>query len=526
MTVTFTSHAPGGSQGGDGWGYMHFQRPPLSTRLLCSDIYRAASKYSATKITIGTVDNIFKKAHINFTYASAAEYEDIKRNGASLLVMPCNSTADGIESIVNTAKLFYDLGGNVTASQLDNLQFLVDRGLFPSMPAAFGKTIALDVGDPGTSVIRSGDNMQVLKLDGLDPLIAWGTGGRTGHTTVAVWDRRGSGAPALYVCESTSASPFGSYWPPPYGVIRTPYQQWLKTAENATFSVVVLPLSADASAAFSEKNFWAWFDSVQGMPYGYHVMLFSFLDTADPAENLPYPINDGGEAYVLTELDRMIGHDNETEGSNMYSLIIEGLNHRMPVNFLQNTISDRTHCIAQLRPGSSFLLSVLRFLDRNTTCKGASAMACVMAAIVARNTTVARVASMPENDHWRYDADPATGFKGNYSMMCSAFVAHSYKVGLAGWSGWPQKYTATEQTPKDVYQSAIFDGTAGASAHFTETSCPGGGLIVDASGRGNYCQITGPFRLMMNGYNSVKMYDNMNEHCAAQWPTYKTTRPC
>ena len=36
----------------------------------------------------------------------------------------------------------------------------------------------------------------------------------------------------------------------------------------------------------------------------------------------------------------------------------------MPVNFLQNTILDRTHCIAQLRLGSSFLLSVLRFLDR------------------------------------------------------------------------------------------------------------------------------------------------------------------
>ena len=100
----------------------------------------------------------------------------------------------------------------------------------------------------------------------------------------------------------------------------------------------------------------------------------------------------------------MIGHDNQTEGSNMYSLIIEGMNHRM-----------------------------------NTTCKGAAAMACVMGAVVARNTTVARVAAVPENDAWRYDADPATGFKGNYSMMCSAFVAHSYKVGLAGWSGWPPR---------------------------------------------------------------------------------------
>ena len=37
----------------------------------------------------------------------------------------------------------------------------------------------------------------------------------------------------------------------------------------------------------------------------------------------------------------------------------------MPVNILQNTFSDRTHCIAQRRPASSFLLSALRFLDRS-----------------------------------------------------------------------------------------------------------------------------------------------------------------
>ena len=32
-----------------------------------------------------------------------------------------------------------------------------------------------------------------------------------------------------------------------------------------------------------------------------------------------------------------------------------------PVKLLQNTVSDRARCIAQLRPGSSFLLSALRF---------------------------------------------------------------------------------------------------------------------------------------------------------------------
>ena len=41
-----------------------------------------------------------------------------------------------------------------------------------------------------------------------------------------------------------------------------------------------------------------------------------------------------------------------------------------PSNFLRNTFSDQTRCIAQLRPGSSFLLSVLRFLDRMDRAAG------------------------------------------------------------------------------------------------------------------------------------------------------------
>ena len=36
-----------------------------------------------------------------------------------------------------------------------------------------------------------------------------------------------------------------------------------------------------------------------------------------------------------------------------------------PVEILRNTFSDRTRCITRLRPGSSFLLNVLRFLDRD-----------------------------------------------------------------------------------------------------------------------------------------------------------------
>ena len=47
-----------------------------------------------------------------------------------------------------------------------------------------------------------------------------------------------------------------------------------------------------------------------------------------------------------------------------------------PVKILQKTFSDRTHCIAQLRPGSSFSRSALRFLDSSCTRASPSASSC------------------------------------------------------------------------------------------------------------------------------------------------------
>ena len=54
------------------------------------------------------------------------------------------------------------------------------------------------------SLIHSGDFFGILRLDGLDPMIAWGMGSMTGHTTIA---HRIDGV--LHVCESQIKS---SYW--------------------------------------------------------------------------------------------------------------------------------------------------------------------------------------------------------------------------------------------------------------------------------------------------------------------------
>jgi hypothetical protein len=290
------------------------------------------------------------------------------------------------------------------------------------------------------------------------------------------------------VCESTDASPFGAYWPPPYGIIKTPFDQWFQQAVAASFVVDILPLSPQAAKEWNTDAYWKWFEQVQGMPYGYHVMLYSFLDTFNPARNMPKPLNDQSINFILPYLDRLVGNDNKAIGSNMYSLIGEGLNHRL-----------------------------------NTTCVGTHMQNCLSDVLVARNLSYSEATSIPELDEWKYDGDLAHNFTGNYSMMCSAFVANSYKVGLGGSSVLAIEFNSHEFTPKDVYQLGIFDTTG---ERFNTESCPNANLVVDSDGKGNYCQMVGEFELVLPGFNSIPPYSHMNDHCSAQWPDYNVDRPC
>ena len=36
-------------------------------------------------------------------------------------------------------------------------------------------------------MIKNGDTFNIMRLDGLDPMIAWAMGAATGHTAVAIW---------------------------------------------------------------------------------------------------------------------------------------------------------------------------------------------------------------------------------------------------------------------------------------------------------------------------------------------------
>ena len=79
--------------------------------------------------------------------------------------------------------------------------------------------------------------------------------------------------------DSDTNSSVDHFWPPPYGVIRTPYEQWLDQAENANFIVAILKLSEEYQSQFDEKKATSWFETVQGSPYGWHNFVYTFLDT-------------------------------------------------------------------------------------------------------------------------------------------------------------------------------------------------------------------------------------------------------
>lgn len=154
-----------------------------------------------------------------------------------------------------------------------------------------------------------------------------------------------------------------SDWPPPYGIIRTPYSRWIQLAHQADYHIGLLPIAPDHAKAFDETKFWAWFKgTMEGQPYGFHNFIYSFLDTADPMANLPKPFDDAVATWLVSFLDRLLGDSGEV---NMYSIFTAALNQRL-----------KTNC---------------RTMD------------CIFPVLLAKNLTLGEATAIPEQDEWKYD---------------------------------------------------------------------------------------------------------------------------
>lgn len=129
--------------------------------------------------------------------------------------------------------------------------------------------------DIDESMVKSGDFFGVTRLDGLNPLIMYGTGSHIGHCTTALRFDDG-----LYIVESQGAA----FWPV-QGIQRTPFAQWIQQTRERDMAVIWLPLSDEAAARYDLDKARAYFYSMEGLPYGYHNFLFGWIDTF--RDNLP-----------------------------------------------------------------------------------------------------------------------------------------------------------------------------------------------------------------------------------------------
>mmetsp|Transcript_32049 Transcript_32049/g.89716 ORF Transcript_32049/g.89716 Transcript_32049/m.89716 type:complete len:553 (+) Transcript_32049:27-1685(+) len=380
------------------------------------------------------------------------EFDDVTQNGMKVFLFPMNA-AEVAASVLKTVQLFNPDNPNQVE---DNVDFLGAKMQWAMQKRPAGRV------DLTEEQLHPGDYLAIMRLDGLDPLIAWGTGGHTGHTAVVLRFPDG-----LHVCESTDtvgANSSWAYFPPPYGICCRPAGQWLDEAENAQFLVAILPLSEENRAQFDNDRAVAWYETVAGSPYGWNNFIFSFFDKLNG--NLPVPATPDLMEQAFGIIEPRIPVDSK---GSVYNMVIKGLNHRL------NSDCDSLHCIYEtIDPMGMQLLEV---------------------------------AAIPEQDHWLYES-PQCDRKACFSMVCDVFVMRVYQE-----AGLDLPFQATEQTPLDTYRMNLFEN----DWFKRPTQC------AQADPDLPYCQVLGAYTLTLNGFNSMAVYPDMNHACPAYAPVYQRT---
>ena len=322
---------------------------------------------------------------------------EIKVNGIKLYSF-CSGLINTIKSLIKTAKTYY--GGLGLDPKAKNPKFR------PTIPKDMEKSNlrVLELFNHFTperrrnntitnidkSIIHSGDVIIILRVDGLDPMIMLGTGSRGGHCCVCSWIDG-----ELYVLESQDAW----YWPRE-GIQRNKWDDWIKWAYNAEFNAILLPLREEYRNKLDVNKANLWFENeVEGLLYGYHNFIFSWIDTT--TKNMPFITQQEFVEFVFSLMSKIY-----PKASDL--LVTEGLN--------------------------------LRLGTKNMTLQQ------VIAEAARRGKSFEELMAEPELEGVEYH--------DGLSYVCSCFVIAYFKHG-----GMFDNidFSPNEFTPKDVYTLDIFD---------------------------------------------------------------------
>ena len=228
---------------------------------------------------------------------------------------------------------------------------------------------------PDPSEVHSGDFIGLIGLDGMGAMMSWAMGSTTSHTAVAMWIDG-----ELNVCESTGD-----------GVQCNSYEFFLNRYNKC--QVILAPLSAESRARFNETAALEYFKTVDGLAYGYHTLLWTWIDTE--TDNFPCIAPDFQGTCMTSEWSEVFMALVDRSDSNIgYLLWNTGLAKRLGV-------------ADTLRTAELFQIAGQQGYKRWS-----------------------QVAILPELDEWKYnttgrDGEPRVG----QDMTCCVFVCQMWKAG-------------------------------------------------------------------------------------------------
>ncbi|KAH7352333.1 hypothetical protein KP509_19G040200 [Ceratopteris richardii] len=325
---------------------------------------------------------------LRFDQWEEGELDYVKQHGISMFLMPAGMLGT-IQSLWDVLPLFSNTGWGENS----NIAFLEKH-----MGAKLVKQGGPVVKNFSVDDIHSGDFLALSKIRGrwgaFETLEKWVTGAYAGHTAVCLRDEKNQ----LWVGESGHENAQGEEI-----IAVIPWNEWwqLQLDDVAHSHVALLPLHPEKRAHFNSTAAWEFVRKMEGKPYGYHNMIFSWIDTV--VDNYPPPL----DAHVVMSLMTMWTRIQPAYAANMWN---EALNKRLGTEGLD-------------------LPSILMASEE-------------------KGIPFDKLLAMPENDEWVYSDGKSTS--------CVAFVLAMYKAaGLFGPHS--ESIQVTEFTIRDAYMLKFFE---------------------------------------------------------------------
>ncbi|GAA0151908.1 hypothetical protein LIER_10525 [Lithospermum erythrorhizon] len=246
-------------------------------------------------------------------WESKAEYDYVKRKGVAIFLMEA-----GMLGTLSAFWKVFPLFTNTAWGESSNIAFLEKN-----MGAKFEQRPQPWVTNISSEDIHSGDFLALSKIRGrwgaFESLEKWVSGSYAGHSAVCLRDSEGK----LWVAESGHENEEGE------DVIAIlSWEEWWDfelTKDDSNPHIALLPLHPDLRAKFNVTAAWEYARSLEGKPYGYHNLIFAWIDTIE--QNYPSPLDANLVASVMTVWNQL----QPEYAANMWS---EALNKRLGTEVL------------------------------------------------------------------------------------------------------------------------------------------------------------------------------------------------